>query len=1092
MGRPALHKTPEAKALAVHRTRARYEQSEKGKRTRQKYALKNIVAKYREWRSTEVPPYPPRFSPMRPSLFPWSIRSSRIPARHLIATRSIHRPFANLDELEIRLHGYMTRIEEDDEERMRERLKAKGAKFVSQLWTSESFGLKAYWENMKRAERMAGDDVDEVEKRMFVLHRRWLARDSSARALAMTLRLRLGQRMIAMHSSTYYCGTTGGGDEASRLVVAYVVQSAHPITAVGNACIKNPYAARAASLLTASNHYIASSTGTAPTSSERPSRPLASEFSSATHPENPALLPIPLIRISPSYTPTAFILSPWISVPATAAGTPITYSCSDGAGSQLRPINHLSSAPGRGHEPGGVNATSSGELTVRCPACPRPGINLPDNWQTASSRDQCLYTQFIAVDACFRLKRGMVSSNAKDPPLSDGWGYMVEGRPYREYLLTIKDQKEISSCTDLAALDHANTKFAKGYTTTGVGMAVCARHEYGNMDYIVASALRHISRLLRLVVSYDIACQWWKGLRERLQHLPPLVRLSLVLAMVRFVVPKLHIKGHTLACQLLYSLHLTLGCGQTDGEGIERLWAAINALAGSTKLNGPGARSDQLDDHWGFSNWAKLVGLPALLRRRVDAARKEAVEHAPEWLNMVTVFEAPRADGAPEPRNPYEATVTGKTEKQVRAEFEEEDKKDAAAGVPRIHGTSPRSFIMFGLEIEELQSRIRVQAALKKAKSTASKINLGTMRRKAELMIRKWRSLQATYMPAALIRLKELNLPPDILVENIPLLLPSTLTPKERNDGCHGGIEEIEVALRQPQCRVALVLIRNQLHIKARLMKYKKFSSRHQATNTRTRTLVNRNESKLKLHAEKYQRAWRALSVLPGARSLVSPCYELPTSVAWKIPSRSPPTCSRKVRRMKRRAELIAQGDLPLINTSEERIRDGGEEADGEDMFLGDESGTTSGEGRRTMSWIWNETGTTGSEEELLDALRIEWCKAFSRMRRWKEEWVARSKWVRDSNPGPLLPAQAELLDGKVAYAAKQRDLYLTLMRRAEEVRTAPEGKRRRRKPANAAEAAGFDQHPDLPDPVSDSSDDEDDEHGDGEEPLEEGDAEDI
>nr|GAT43364.1 predicted protein [Mycena chlorophos] len=214
----------------------------------------------------------------------------------------------------------------------------------------------------------------------------------------------------------------------------------------------------------------------------------------------------------------------------------------------------------------------------------------------------------------------------------------------------------------------------------------------------------------------------------------------------------------------------------------------------------------------------------------------------------------------------------------------------------------------------------------------------------------------------------------------------------------------------------------------------------------------------------------------------------------------------KEVRRMKRRADLIAQGDLPLIDTNDEQIQDGGEEADGEDMFLGDESGTQSGEGRRTMSWIWNETGTTGSEEELLDA--------FSRTRRWNEElrmlceeqrrvpvshkrasdqWVARSKWVRDSNPGPLLPAQAELLDGKVAYAAKQRDLYLTLMRRAEEVRTAPEGKRRRRKPANAAEAAGFDQHPDLPDPVSDSSDDEeDDEHGDGEEPLEEGDAEDI
>ncbi|KAF7305824.1 CxC2 domain-containing protein [Mycena chlorophos] len=741
---------------------------------------------------------------------------------------------------------------------------------------------------------------------------------------------------------------------------------------------------------------------------------------------------------------------------------------------------------GRGHAGGGVKGTSSGELAVRCPACPPPGVNLPDEWQTASSRDHCLYTQFIAVDACFRLKRGMVSSNVKDPPLSDGWGYMVEGRPYREYLLTIKDQEEISSCTDLAALDHANTKFAKGYTTTGVGMARGER--YGNMDYILASALRHISSLLRLVVSYDIACQWWKGLRARLEQLPPLVRLSIVLAMVRFVVPKLHIKGHTLACQLLYSLHLTLGCGQTDGEGIERLWAAINALAGSTKLNGPGARSDQLDDHWGFSNWAKLVRLPALLRRRLDAARKEAVkqqeafeelsyqqrEHVPAWLRMVNAFEAPRAEDTPEPPNPYEATVVGKTEKEVRAEFEEDDAKDVAAGVPRIHETSPRSFTMFGLEIEELH-RIRVQAALKKAKSTASRINLGNMRRKAEGMIRQWRSLQATYLPAALVRLRTLELAPDILVENIPILPPSALTEKQRDAGCQQGLQELEVALRQAQCRVALVALRNQLHIKSRLMKYKKFSSRHQATNTRTRTLVNRNESKLKLHAEKYQRAWTALSVLLNTtkfgfmvlRAGDIRCMEDADSLSANL--------LKEARMMKRRAELIAQGDLPLIDSNEERIRDGDHETEEEEAVFEVESATTPGEGRRTMSWIWNETGTTGSEEELLDALRIEWCKAFSRMRRWKEEVRILVEEQRRIPASLQHEAdKAELVEGKLAYAAKQRNF-------------AAAGPR-------MPEAAEVDEHPDLPDIVSDSAatTKTTTRTGDGEEPLEEGDAEDV
>jgi hypothetical protein len=36
----------------------------------------------------------------------------------------------------------------------------------------------------------------------------------------------------------------------------------------------------------------------------------------------------------------------------------------------------------------------------------------------------------------------------------------------------------MSTCSGLAALDYANTKFSRGYSSTGVGMGVCARHEF--------------------------------------------------------------------------------------------------------------------------------------------------------------------------------------------------------------------------------------------------------------------------------------------------------------------------------------------------------------------------------------------------------------------------------------------------------------------------------------------------------------------------------------------------------------------------------------------------------------------------------------
>lgn len=37
---------------------------------------------------------------------------------------------------------------------------------------------------------------------------------------------------------------------------------------------------------------------------------------------------------------------------------------------------------GRGHAEGGIAATALGECAVLCAACPHPGINLPENWES--------------------------------------------------------------------------------------------------------------------------------------------------------------------------------------------------------------------------------------------------------------------------------------------------------------------------------------------------------------------------------------------------------------------------------------------------------------------------------------------------------------------------------------------------------------------------------------------------------------------------------------------------------------------------------------------------------------------------------------
>ncbi len=46
---------------------------------------------------------------------------------------------------------------------------------------------------------------------------------------------------------------------------------------------------------------------------------------------------------------------------------------------------------GKGCEPNGANNVNDGELGLTCPACPRPGVNLPPDWESALPEMQCMY-----------------------------------------------------------------------------------------------------------------------------------------------------------------------------------------------------------------------------------------------------------------------------------------------------------------------------------------------------------------------------------------------------------------------------------------------------------------------------------------------------------------------------------------------------------------------------------------------------------------------------------------------------------------------------------------------------------------------------
>jgi hypothetical protein len=128
------------------------------------------------------------------------------------------------------------------------------------------------------------------------------------------------------------------------------------------------------------------------------------------------------------------------------------------------------------------------------------------------------------------------------------------------------------------------------------------------MDYIFFVGLAG-SEHVELYVSYDIACQWYKNIWERMKTFPKEVRFRKGKKYCVFLIPKFHLPAHIEACNILFSFNLTRNVGMTDGEAPERGWSALNPLATSTAESGPGMRRDTINDAFNDMNHKKIKGL---------------------------------------------------------------------------------------------------------------------------------------------------------------------------------------------------------------------------------------------------------------------------------------------------------------------------------------------------------------------------------------------------------------------------------------------------------------------------------------------------
>ncbi|KAF9503088.1 hypothetical protein BS47DRAFT_1374499 [Hydnum rufescens UP504] len=189
---------------------------------------------------------------------------------------------------------------------------------------------------------------------------------------------------------------------------------------------------------------------------------------------------------------------------------------------------------GCGNDPMGVTGTSPGGLTVVCPACPHPNINLPEHWDDAPPELKFLYMLFLAIDANFHMKGRWIKG--EDQGLGMGWAYFVNNNEYQAYLSSFQDQNEVSTCS------------FEGLHTTGVGASTCAHH-----GFILPNGFGDLQKGERKANLNNLYCNMD----------------FIVFSKVDGVIPKFHLPAHNEGCHTIYSLNLCPGAGRTDGEGIE-------------------------------------------------------------------------------------------------------------------------------------------------------------------------------------------------------------------------------------------------------------------------------------------------------------------------------------------------------------------------------------------------------------------------------------------------------------------------------------------------------------------------------------------
>ncbi|KAH9018398.1 hypothetical protein EDB85DRAFT_1873822 [Lactarius pseudohatsudake] len=183
--------------------------------------------------------------------------------------------------------------------------------------------------------------------------------------------------------------------------------------------------------------------------------------------------------------------------------------------------NRIQSGLGHQHD---RNSANDGSMAIFCPACPQPGINLPDDWKTRYHDQPNQLIRTFIMDGNFSAEHMRCRTGETDVPLSAGMAFMANPNSFKAHLHSAVNLNphRLAACNTYRAIEQANSS-RPHLDVTGIGATACCHGFFVptsvvdfqkgerqiNMDYSLCKALSYnMEDIPVALVMYDIMCQY--------------------------------------------------------------------------------------------------------------------------------------------------------------------------------------------------------------------------------------------------------------------------------------------------------------------------------------------------------------------------------------------------------------------------------------------------------------------------------------------------------------------------------------------------------------------------------------------------------